>query len=83
MILRILSVVEDVALLLAVVCFFAALSFGSLGEPELRSFAWAAFWCFTGAFVIATGALLKVGPGTIAKLIKARAAALAKQGEGK
>lgn len=77
MLIKVLSVLEDAAVILAVAFLFLALALQSLGESA--GWSWAGMWCSVGIAVLASGALLRVGPGVIAKMIRAKAAELAKE----
>lgn len=74
---KLLSVMEDACTILVVACLFGALAAGSVGFDT--GLLWAGFWSSLGGVVLASGALLRIGPGTIAKIIKARAAALSRE----
>lgn len=76
MILKILSVIEDASVVFAVLFFFSAIVLRCIGEPN--GWAWGAFWAFVGVAVLASGAILRIGPGSIAKIVKARAEAIAR-----
>jgi hypothetical protein len=67
---------EDVCTILVVTFFFAALAANSAGYNA--GALWSGFWASLGGVVLASGALLKIGPGTIAKMVKARAMEMAK-----
>ena len=81
MILKTLGLLEDAFLTFAVAFFFLALALGSLGEDA--GWAWAAMWGCVGGLFIAGGYLLRYGPGVLAKIIRERAAAIARQSEVK
>lgn len=72
---RVLSIIEDVCAILFVTCFFGALAVRSLGLDA--GSLWAGMWASVGGLVLASGLLLKIGPGAIAKMVKARARAMA------
>lgn len=78
MILKLLSITEDAFTVFCVAFLFGALALGSMGMPT--GTAWAGFWVCLGVVVISSGAMLRIGPGAIAKLIKQRAADIAKRG---
>jgi hypothetical protein len=57
-----------------VACFFGALAAGSAGYDA--GLLWSGFWASLGGVVLASGLLLRVGPGTIARMVKERAKAM-------
>lgn len=73
--LRLISILEDACTVLMVACFFGALAAGSAGYNA--GVLWSGFWASFGGVVLASGVLLRIGPGSIAKIIKARAQAMA------
>jgi hypothetical protein len=75
--LRLISILEDACTVLMVAFFFGALAAGSAGYNAGPL--WSLFWAALGGVVLASGALLRIGPGAIAKIIKARAQAMAEQ----
>jgi hypothetical protein len=72
--LKVLSILEDSCTVLMVACFFGALAAGSAGYDA--GLLWSGFWASLGGVVLASGLLLRVGPGTIARMVKERAKAM-------
>lgn len=72
--LKVLSILEDACTVLMVACFFGALAAGSAGYGA--GLLWSGFWASLGGVVLASGVLLRVGPGTIARMVKERAKAM-------
>jgi len=72
--LKVLSILEDACTVLMVACFFGALAAGSAGYDA--GALWDGFWASLGGVVLASGLLLRVGPGTIARMVKERARAM-------
>jgi hypothetical protein len=74
-----LSIAEDTLTVFCVAFLFLALALRCLGVEN--GWAWAGFWGCLGGVVIASGAMLRIGPGAIAKVIKQRAEQLARGGQ--